>query len=96
MYLWIDLFTSFCKFIEEFTVLTLKELYKLSITFTDVNFTFVSLLLTFTSYNVNSNSYENILREAAKKNGFKKVGFSEEEINKILGNNWFNFYKGMN
>ena len=29
-------------------------------------------------------------------NGFKKVGFSEEEINKILGNNWFNFYKGIN
>ena len=28
--------------------------------------------------------------------GFKKVGFSEEEINKILGNNWFNFYKGIN
>ena len=29
-------------------------------------------------------------------NGFKKVGFNEEEINKILGNNWFNFYKGIN
>ena len=29
-------------------------------------------------------------------NGFKKVGFSEDEINKILGNNWFNFYKGIN
>ena len=30
------------------------------------------------------------------KNGLKKVGFHEEEINKILGNNWFNFYKGIN
>ena len=28
--------------------------------------------------------------------GFKKVGFSENEINGILGNNWFNFYKGLN
>ncbi len=27
--------------------------------------------------------------------GFKKVGFNEEEINDILGNNWFNFYKGI-
>ncbi len=26
----------------------------------------------------------------------KKKGFHEEEINKILGNNWFNFYKGIN
>ena len=25
--------------------------------------------------------------------GLKKVGFSENEINGILGNNWFNFYK---
>ena len=31
---------------------------------------FVFLLLVFTSHNVNSNSYENILRDAAK-NGFK-------------------------
>ena len=28
--------------------------------------------------------------------GLKKIGFSDEEINKILGNNWFNFYKGIN
>ncbi len=28
--------------------------------------------------------------------GLKKVGFNEEEINGILGNNWFNFYKGIN
>ena len=28
--------------------------------------------------------------------GHKKIGFSEEETNKILGNNWFNFYKGIN
>ena len=28
--------------------------------------------------------------------GFKKVGFSESEVNGILGNNWYNFYKGMN
>ena len=26
-------------------------------------------------------------------NGLKKVGFNEKEINGILGNNWFNFYK---
>jgi len=28
--------------------------------------------------------------------GLKKVGFSSEEVNDILGNNWFNFYKGIN
>jgi len=28
--------------------------------------------------------------------GFKKVGFSESEVNGILGNNWYNFYKEMN
>ena len=28
--------------------------------------------------------------------GLKKVGFSKNEINGILGNNWYNFYKGMN
>ena len=28
--------------------------------------------------------------------GMKKVGFSESEVNGILGNNWYNFYKGMN
>ena len=26
-------------------------------------------------------------------NGLKKIGFSEEETNGILGNNWYNFYK---
>ena len=26
----------------------------------------------------------------------KKVGFSEEDVNGILGNNWYNFYKGIN
>ena len=29
-------------------------------------------------------------------NGLKRVGFNEEEVNNILGNNWFNFYKGIN
>ena len=29
-------------------------------------------------------------------NGLKKVGFNEVEINNILGNNWYNFYKGIN
>ena len=29
-------------------------------------------------------------------NGLKNVGFSTEEVNDILGNNWFNFYKGIN
>ena len=28
--------------------------------------------------------------------GLKKVGFSSEEVSGILGNNWFNFYKGIN
>jgi len=28
--------------------------------------------------------------------GLKKIGFNEKEINGILGNNWFNFYKGIN
>ena len=28
--------------------------------------------------------------------GLKKVGFSENEVKGILGNNWYNFYKGMN
>ena len=29
-------------------------------------------------------------------NGLKKVGFSEDETNGILGNNWYNFYKNIN
>ncbi len=29
-------------------------------------------------------------------NGLKKVGFNKEEVEGILGNNWFNFYKGIN
>ena len=28
--------------------------------------------------------------------GLKKIGFSTEEANDILGNNWFRFYKGIN
>ncbi len=28
--------------------------------------------------------------------GLSKVGFSKNEINSVLGDNWFNFYKGMN
>ena len=28
--------------------------------------------------------------------GLKEIGFNIEEINDILGNNWFNFYKGIN
>jgi membrane dipeptidase len=28
--------------------------------------------------------------------GLKKIGFSEGEVNGILGNNWYNFYKEMN
>jgi len=27
--------------------------------------------------------------------GLKKVGFQEAEVNDILGNNWYNFYRGM-
>jgi len=29
-------------------------------------------------------------------NGLKTVGFNKEEIDGILGNNWFNFYRGIN
>ena len=29
------------------------------------------------------------------RNGLRKVGFSEDETNGILGNNWFNFYKNI-
>jgi microsomal dipeptidase-like Zn-dependent dipeptidase len=28
--------------------------------------------------------------------GLKNVGFQETEVNDILGNNWYNFYRGMN
>ena len=28
--------------------------------------------------------------------GLKKIGFNLDEINGILGNNWYNFYKGIN
>ncbi len=28
--------------------------------------------------------------------GLKKVGFNSQEVDGILGNNWFNFYKGIN
>ena len=28
--------------------------------------------------------------------GLKKVGFNEDDVNDILGNNWYNFYKGIN
>ena len=28
--------------------------------------------------------------------GLKNIGFNNEDINKILGNNWYNFYKGIN
>ena len=27
--------------------------------------------------------------------GLKKIGFNDEEVNGILGNNWYNFYKGL-
>ena len=29
-------------------------------------------------------------------NGLKEVGFKEAEVNDILGNNWYNFYRGIN
>ena len=28
--------------------------------------------------------------------GLKKVGFNKDEVDGILGNNWYNFYKGIN
>ena len=27
--------------------------------------------------------------------GLKKIGFNDEEVNGLLGNNWYNFYKGL-
>jgi len=30
------------------------------------------------------------------KSGLEKIGFNNEEVNGILGNNWYNFYKGIN
>ena len=29
-------------------------------------------------------------------NGLKKIGFNTKEVDDILGNNWFNFYKEIN
>ena len=29
-------------------------------------------------------------------NGLNKIGFNENEVNDILGNNWFEFYKEIN
>ena len=28
--------------------------------------------------------------------GLKEIGFNSEEANGILGNNWYNFYRGIN
>ena len=28
--------------------------------------------------------------------GLKKIGFNDSEVNAVLGNNWYNFYKGIN
>ena len=28
--------------------------------------------------------------------GLKKIGFQDTEVNDILGNNWYNFYRGIN
>ena len=41
---------------------------------------------------------KNILKllKIAKSYNVKKIGFNENEVNDILGNNWFNFYKGIN
>ena len=39
---------------------------------------------------LDSRGFENLEK------GLKNVGFVNEEINNILGNNWFNFYKGIN
>ncbi len=39
---------------------------------------------------IDARGFKNLEKE------LKKVGFSEEDINGILGNNWYNFYKGIN
>ena len=38
----------------------------------------------------NATGFDNI------ENGLKSVGFNNDETNGILGDNWFNFYKGIN
>ena len=42
------------------------------------------------SWFVDSRGFKNLEK------GLKIVGFNNNEINDILGNNWFNFYKGIN
>ena len=41
---------------------------------------------------------ENILASSSprRKTLLNQIGFNYEEINNILGNNWFNFYKNIN
>ena len=39
---------------------------------------------------LNATGFKNI------ESGLKKTGFNSEEVNGILGNNWYNFYKGIN
>ena len=42
------------------------------------------------SWFIDARGFKNI------ESGLKKIGFNKEEVDGILGNNWFNFYKGIN
>ena len=41
-----------------------------------------------------ANQFE--LLEIYLEQGLKKIGFQDTEVNDILGNNWYNFYRGIN
>ena len=40
-------------------------------------------------FNLDARGFKNLEK------GLKKIGFNEDETNGILGNNWYNFYKGI-
>ena len=40
--------------------------------------------------NIDGDGFKNL------EEGLKKVGFQETEVNDILGNNWYNFHRGIN
>ena len=42
------------------------------------------------SWFIDARGFKNI------ESGLKKIGFNKEEVDGILGNNWFNCYKGIN
>ena len=55
---------------------------------------YILIFIIILSTNSSATVKESIIKNL--ETGLKKIGFSDEETNKILGNNWFNFYKGIN